>query len=191
MEYWFGDCFKGERINNMEIILLDKSEFKDYLLKFTYRTNYYYDIEFDNSSLFSIKLTKKPFKEEVSKSFTGKLYQDWLENPSAFKLSKEGKTLGYLEIDRESWSKRLRITELLILDEYRNLGYGSILINKAKAMAKSDGFREIILETQSCNFKAISFYIKNGFKVNGLDLSCYGNDDVNKKEVRLEMVFRD
>ncbi len=175
----------------MEIILLGKSEFKDYLLEFNYTTNYYYDIEFDNSRLFSVRLIKKPFKEEVSKNFTGKLYQDWLENPSAYKLSKGGETLGYLEVDRESWSNRLRITELLILDEYRDLGYGSILINKAKTMAKSYGLREVILETQSCNSKAISFYLKNGFKINGLDLSCYSNDDVNKKEVRLEMVFRD
>ncbi|MDR7870131.1 MAG: GNAT family N-acetyltransferase [Tissierellaceae bacterium] len=174
----------------MEIVLLDKTDFKDFPLIFNYTTNYYYDVEFNKSELFSIKFVKKKFDEEVFKSFTSKLYEDWLENPSAFELRKEGKSLGYLEVDRESWSNRLRITELLILDEYRNLGYGSILMNKAKEIAKSDGLREIILETQSCNFKAISFYLKSGFIINGIDLSCYSNDDVDKKEVRIEMVFR-
>lgn len=51
-------------------------------------------------------------------------------------------------------------------------------------------FREIILETQSCNYKAIEFYIKNGFIINGIDLSCYSNDDIKKKEVRLELVYK-
>ncbi|MCQ4922387.1 hypothetical protein [Tissierella carlieri] len=38
--------------------------------------------------------------------------------------------------------------------------------------------------------KAIDFYIRNGFKVNGIDLSCYTNDDIGKNEVRIEMVCR-
>lgn len=57
-------------------------------------------------------------------------------------------------------------------------------------MAKKEGFREIILETQSCNSKAVDFYIKNGFRVNGIDLSSYTNDDVDKREVRLEMTYK-
>ena len=93
-------------------------------------------------------------------------------------------------MDRESWSNRLRITEILVFDEYRRRGYGTVLINKAKEIAKVEGSREIILETQSCNTKAIDFYMKNGFIVNGIDLSCYSNDDVEKKEVRLELVYR-
>lgn len=174
----------------MEIRLLDKNKYKDFNLEFKYTTNYYYDIEIDQNEIFSIKLVKKPYKEEVSKSFAGKLYQDWLEEPSAFLLSKEGKPLGYLEVDKESWSNRLRITELLILEEYRYLGYGTILIDKAIDIARKENLREIILETQSCNSKAMDFYMKNGFKVNGMDLSCYSNSDVEKREVRIEMVFK-
>lgn len=174
----------------MDITLLDKDKYKGFILEFKYTTNYYYDVEIGSDEVFSIKLVKKPFDEEVYKSFTGKLYEEWQENPSAFSLSKDGQPLGYLEVDRESWSNRLRITELLVLDGYRHLGYGTILINKAKEIAEEEKFREIILETQSCNSKAINFYSKNGFRVNGIDLSCYGNHDVAKKEVRLEMVWR-
>ena len=76
------------------------------------------------------------------------------------------------------------------MEGYRNLGYGTILMDKAKDIAKNSGFREIVLETQSCNYKAINFYLKHGFKVNGIDLSCYSNEDIDKKEVRLEMAYR-
>lgn len=122
--------------------------------------------------------------------YYAELYQDYFENASAFSLNNNGQVLGYLEVDRELWNSRLRITEILILDEFRAKGYGTLLIDKAKEIAKNEGFREIILETQSCNSKAIEFYIKNGFKINGIDLTCYSNDDVEKKEVRLEMTYR-
>lgn len=94
-----------------------------------------------------------------------------------------------MEVDKEAWSNRLRITEILILDEFRGKGYGTILINKDKKIAKEEGFRQIILETQSCNTNTIDFYIKGGFKVGGIDLSCYSSDDVEKKEVRLKMAY--
>ena len=177
-------------MSTLEIRLLDKNKFKDFALEFIYTTSHYYDVERNPNEIFSISLVKKPFAKEVKKSFIGKLYEDWLENPSAFSLNKDGQVLGYLEVDREAWNNRLRITEILVLDEFRGRGYGTILINKAKEISKEEGFREIILETQTCNTRAIDFYIKNGFIVNGIDLSCYSNDDVEKKEVRLELVYK-
>lgn len=174
----------------MEIIALDKKEYKGFNLEFKYTSEYYYDLVIDPNKVFSIDLIKKPFEKESDKEFTGKLYEDYLENPSAFSVNDNEEVLGYIEVDREAWNNRLRITEILILDKYRSKGYGSILINKAKEIAEKEEFREIILETQSCNSKAIEFYIKNGFKINGIDLSSYTNDDVEKNEVRLEMVYR-
>lgn len=174
----------------MEIIALDKDEYKGFKLEFKYTTEYYYDIIIDPNKIFSIELIKKPFGKELDKGFTGKLYEDYLEDPSAFSLNNNEEVLGYIEVDREAWNNRLRITEILILNKFRGKGYGTILINKAKEIAAKEEFREIILETQSCNSKAIEFYIKNKFKINGIDLSSYTNDDVEKKEVRLEMVYR-
>jgi len=175
----------------MQITLLDKKEYKGFNLEFKYTTKFYYDIINDSKEIFSIKLIKKQFEKELHKGFTGKLYQDYFEDASAFCIHNSEDIFGYLEVDRETWNNRLRITQLLILDKFRRNGCGTLLINKAKEIAKKEKFREIILETQSCNYKAIEFYIKNGFIVNGIDLSCYSNDDVTKNEVRLEMIFRD
>lgn len=174
----------------MQITALDKKKYKGFTLEFKYTTEHYYDIIIDPNEIFSIKLIKKAYGKELHKGFTAELYQDYFENASAFSLTDNGQVLGYLEVDRELWNNRLRVTELLILDKYREKGYGSFLIKKAKEIAEDEGFREIILETQSCNSKAIEFYMKNGFKINGIDLTCYTKDDVDKKEVRLEMVYR-
>jgi ribosomal protein S18 acetylase RimI-like enzyme len=67
---------------------------------------------------------------------------------------------------------------------------GRLLIGKAKALAKEEGFRELVLETQSCNIVAMDFYESCGFVVTGIDLSCYSNDDVTRNEVRVEMTCK-
>lgn len=43
------------------------------------------------------------------------------------------------------------------------------------------------LETQSFNYKAISFYKKNGFQVIGFDRYAYSNYDPEKYNMRIEM----
>ena len=94
--------------------------------------------------------------------------------------------MGVIEVNQESWNQRLRITELLINDNYRRQGIGKALIKIAKEEVEKQGCRMLILETQSCNTKAIDFYLKEGFKLIGIDTGCYSNNDVEKNEVRLE-----
>ena len=173
----------------IEIIKLEKKYYKDVALDFKYKTKFYYDVVVDSNEIFSLKLVKKEFDQELNKKFTSKLYEDYLEEASAYSLINDGEIVGYLEVDKESWNNRLRITNILVVDKFRRKTYGNHLINRAKEIAIDGGFREIVLETQTCNYKEIEFYLKNGFKVNGIDLSCYGNRDVEKREVRLELVF--
>ncbi len=171
----------------MDITKLDKTEHKNYPLHFQYQTDGYYDVDQDPNDLFSIKLILKPFGKVIKKEFTDHLFQDYLENPSSFALRDGNKLIGYLEVARETWHKRLRVTNILIQPEYRGQGYGSTLMHLAKKIGQEEGMRELILETQSCNVKAIDFYLKHGFTVVGIDLSAYTNQDVESKEVRLEM----
>lgn len=173
-----------------EIIKLNPDKYEGFRLEFTYQTKAYYDIIRKEDEFFSIQFITKEFDCEQSKSFDGHLFADHLEAPSAFGLSLRGSIIGYLEVDREAWHQRLRVTELLILDDYRRLGYGKLLLDKAKEIALSEGFREMVLETQTCNTCAIDFYLEQGFFVNGIDLSHYTNTDVEKHEVRIEMVYR-
>jgi len=171
----------------LEIIELEKTEYKHYPLLFQYQTYGYYDVDRNPNGLFSIRLIRKSFGKVINKEFTDHLFQDYLENPSAFALRDGNKLIGYLEVARETWHKRLRVTNILIQPEYRGQGYGSTLMHLAKKIGQEEGMRELILETQSCNIKAIDFYLKHGFTVVGIDLSAYTNQDVESKEVRLEM----
>ena len=55
--------------------------------------------------------------------------------------------------------------------------------------AKQNGARMVVLETQTCNLKAISFYKKNGFDIIGFDSYLYSNEDLERHEVILSIVI--
>ena len=174
----------------LQIYQLDRQAYAQHKLVFRYTTKSYYEVYRAPDQIFSFQLVRQELEEEVEKEFEGILFAEYLEEPSVYGLSAGNQIVGFLEIARESWHNRLRITELLVETEFRGQGYGSKLIDKAKDIMRTEGYRELVLETQSCNTPAIDFYLKNGFIVNGLDLSCYSNEDIEKKEVRLEMVWR-
>ena len=89
----------------------------------------------------------------------------------------------------EEWSNRLMVTELWVCDELLGKGLGKRLMDKAKEIALKQNRRAIILETQSCNTNAIGFYLHQGFELIGFDTCCYTNDDIGRREVRINLGF--
>lgn len=88
----------------------------------------------------------------------------------------------------ENWNNRFRISNICVFDhEQRSGGVGTALMEAIEAVAKADGARMVVLETQSCNENAIGFYRKCGFEMIGFDLYAYSNHDPQRHEVRVEM----
>ena len=81
----------------------------------------------------------------------------------------------------------MRVTEIWVEESHRRQGIGKELITHAKRKAKEFDCRALILETQSCNENAIAFYLSQGLTFFGFDRSCYGNYDIEKREVRIEL----
>ena len=69
----------------------------------------------------------------------------------------------------------------------RGEGIGNALIETIIETAKSSGARMAVLETQTCNERAIAFYKKHGFSLIGFDLYSYSNDDPKRCDLRIEM----
>ena len=128
-------------------------------------------------------------RESKRNRIPNRLYQDHFENALAFGVVGEKGLLAAIEVNEEKWSNRLRVTELWVEDSLRRQGIGKSLMDKAKAMAKENGNRAIILETQTSNVEAVAFYLSQGFVFDWVDLTCYGNEDVIRGEVRLELVY--
>ena len=66
-------------------------------------------------------------------------------------------------------------------------GVNSDKMNIILDEAVRSGARMAVLETQSYNFKAISFYKKNGFQIIGFDRYAYSNRGPEEHNMRIEM----
>lgn len=182
-----------------EIIPLLKEEWKGVPILMRYTTEEYYDLETTTGSNgFQVQMVKKRFETPVTHTpqeydFPDSLYQDHWEKAEAFGIvsEKDGKKqlLACIEICPEEWSNRLMVTELWVADELHRQGIGTRLMNVAKEQAKIQGRRAIILETQSCNVRAIAFYLSQGFELIGFDSCCYTNIDVERQEVRFNFGY--
>ena len=146
------------------------------------------------SFLFPRKNGKEPlshFPEEYD--FPDKLYQPHWEKARAWGIieEKDGKPglLACIEVCPEEWSNRLMVTELWVHEDLRRQGIGHALMGIAKGQAIAEHRRALILEAQSCNVGAISFYLQEGFELIGLDSCCYSNRDLERKEVRINMGY--
>ncbi len=180
-----------------EIIALPKDKWKGTPIPLTTRSNYYYDLEMeplDNEGC-NIRIVKKPAEREIVHTpeeydFPDSLYQDHWEEAEAYGVvSPEGKLLACIEVCSEDWANRLMVTELWVTDELQGKGLGKRLMDKAKEVAKAQNRRVITLETQSCNTKAIGFYLHQGFELIGFDTCCYTNDDIGRREIRFNLGY--
>lgn len=175
-----------------DIIHLPKEKWKGTILPIQYTTDKYYDVTVNKTEKgYAAEIEKKVFTEPVTHTadeydFPDQLYEEHWEHAYAWGVLIQDELVAAIETDQELWSNRLRITELWVADKYQKKGIGHGLIEMAKEQARRERRRAIILETQSCNVNAIDFYQHEGFTLIGMDTCCYKNNDLERKEVRLE-----
>lgn len=156
----------------------------------TYDTSHYYDVLISrNSTSWNIQLTLKRFDTKLSKTYHGKLFEDHIQEPRVFVALENGRPMGWIELGYDKWNNRMRVWEFLVKDGFRRRGIGTLLMNHAVEIAKQKQARMLVLETQTNNVEAIGFYLHFGFHFVGIDVAAYSNDDIAKKEVRLELGF--
>ena len=182
---------------NNEIVPLPKQKWKGTLVPIRYTTDSYFDLELtETDDSIQARMVKKQFAAPVTHTpeeynFPDKLYQDYWEQAEAYGILSEetGELIACIELCPEEWSNRLMVTELWVADRFHRMGLGTRLMNLAKEKAKEQGRRAIILETQSCNVRAIAFYRSQGFRLIGFDTCCYANNDVARHEVRFNFGY--
>jgi len=116
------------------------------------------------------------FGEKGTKSFKNKISD---VDSCAFVAIVDNKIVGYLVgglTDPESYRILPKIAELdnmLVLEDYRNLGIGKKLYLALIDWCKSKDIKKIKVTASAQNIKAINFYKKNGFI--GYDLTLERN----------------
>jgi ribosomal protein S18 acetylase RimI-like enzyme len=157
----------------------------------SYETSGYYDVSVSTGrKTWKTELVLKTFEKPVEKRYEAKFFENYVEEPRLFAASFEERQVGWIELGYDSWNNRIRVWEFFIKQEFRRKGIGTLLMDHAMKIAKEKGARMLVLETQTCNAPAISFYQKYGFALIGFDIAAYSNDDISRKEVRLELGLR-
>ena len=199
-------------MNTYEIVPLPKEEWKGTSIPMRYTTEGYFDVEIrEDADSFHVDMVKKLFDEPVlhEPDFEDGLYPDYWPGAEAWgiigeesaeacegagstggeKAAPKKKLLACIECCPEEWSNRLLVTEVWVADELHRQGIATRMMNLVKEKAIRDGRRAIMLETQSCNLHAIAFYRSQGFRLLGIDSCCYGNYDIARHEVRINLVY--
>lgn len=174
-----------------EIVSLPRTLYEGYAFPFDYESELYYDVRIrDISGGFGVDFVRMPFPRPFVKQMEEHLFDQPSDAPEAHGIFEDDTLVALTEISPEFWNNRLRVIHLWVHRDHRRKGYGRMLMDKAKQIALSQGRRAVVLETQSSNSKAIEFYLSQGFMLGGFDATAYTNEDIEKKEVRLEMIYR-
>lgn len=89
--------------------------------------------------------------------------------------------------ERMDWNGTLWVWDFHVVKQRQRQGIGRRMMAALEDAARGTGLRIITCETQNTNVGAIRFYRAVGFELEGVDLSCYGNDDVENGEVAIYM----
>lgn len=158
-----------------------------------YISNYKYVVtkeETVDETLISIKRVKlnSPYERkwpQLDEDFDR--YNEFLKQGYSFGAFHNENLIGVVIVERRKWNNSFFIEDIEIAESHRNKGIGGMLINEVEEVAKKNGIRVISLEVQSTNVPAIDFYRKNGFELDGVDLSYYTNTDTIDGEVAFFM----
>lgn len=173
----------------MKISPIDKNKYRGYKFVATYLTDRYYDVICsDNGFNLELKMFENP---KTQKQYEDELFSSWLEDPIVFGIIENDLLIAFVEGSTEKWHNLFRISNIFVTDDFRGKGIGNMLLEKIIEYAKTlNDCRGIILETQTCNYHAIQLYKKHGFKLSRIDINEYTNDDVENKEVRIDLFLK-
>ena len=179
---------KHDILDKVRMIELVKDDPSMPRLNSHYSTTSYYDLSIVREpEAWKIELVLKLLEAPLKKSYTGTLFEEYLEEPRVFAAVLNGNRVGWIKLGYEKWNNRMCVWEFLVEEEFQRMGIGRLLMSFAAKVAKEKGARMLVLETQSCNVPAIAFYLKQGFNLIRFDSAAYSNEDIKKKEVRLEL----
>lgn len=95
--------------------------------------------------------------------------------------------VGFALAEPRAWNGSLWLHEFHVAAEHRRHGVGRRLMNTVFDSAREAGLRCVACETQTTNVPAIDFYSRMGFRVDGIDVAFYTNDDLSGGEVAVFM----
>ena len=83
-------------------------------------------------------------------------------------LEEDAKTCAFLLVEMDRTRKTATLVTLDVQSEHRRKGYASALLSRSEQILRGHGITAYILQVDTRNEAALSFYRKNGFEVDRL-----------------------
>jgi ribosomal protein S18 acetylase RimI-like enzyme len=154
-----------------------------YQLKAAYTTDYVWQMQTrENKRTIDVRFDTvrlpRPMRVEYPRS-PDELIEHWQQD-GCFLVARSMKDelVGFLDAHPRSWQGLLWVSNLVIDQQYRRQGFGTMLLRAASRWALEQNLRQITLEIQTKNHPAISFAQKHGFQFCGYNERYYPNGDI-------------
>lgn len=115
------------------------------------------------------------------------LYAEYVQAGTSLGAFDDGQLVGIAISEIQVWNKTLSIWEFGVAETHQGRGIGRDLMREVVTLAHQHSLRALVVETQNTNVPAIRFYRRVGFEIEGIDLSFYGNHDLDQGEVAIFM----
>ncbi len=121
---------------------------------------------------------------EKQKSLADQFYQEIIDNNRITFIYKiDGEFIGEVSLvfdkkdpDYTIKNKRIYVSRFLVKDGYRSQGIGTIMMDYIIKYAEGLGYKEMSVGVDLDNYRAIKFYVKNGFN----NITFIGEDEFSK-----------
>jgi ribosomal protein S18 acetylase RimI-like enzyme len=108
----------------------------------------------------------------------------------SFGAYEEGVLVGVLVAEKRDWNHSLWVWEFHVDAAHRGQGIGRMLMDHTAEKARAAGLRTMVCETQNQNSNAIKAYRRLGFRLEGIDISYYSNQDYPDRGIAVFMKRR-
>lgn len=98
---------------------------------------------------------------------TKEAINQYIFNSDIYLLHNSTENIAVMALYKKSTTE-LEIKNIAVIESYRNKGIGSILMNKAKEIAKENHYKTLTVGTSDTGFQQIRFYEKNDFIKSGI-----------------------
>ncbi len=141
-----------------------------------------------NEVAFTLKRAPRPYaKTFPHPSPETARYQDVVQMGWSLGAYEGPDLVGLAVAEPRPWNRSVWVWELGVATAHRRRGIGRRLIDGLARRAKEAGYRVLVCETQATNAPAIDFYRAVGFRLEGVDVSYYTNEDLARGEVAVFM----
>jgi ribosomal protein S18 acetylase RimI-like enzyme len=108
-----------------------------------------------------------PYKLLLLADETTEAIDQYIFNSDIYLLYDGTENIAVMALYRNS-DTELEIKNIAVIESYRSKGIGSILISKAKEIARENHYKTLSVGTSDTGFQQIRFYEKNGFMKTGI-----------------------